>query len=225
MCKINLRYTNRLIADGLEQIIKSHPEWSVVCAMPYKREELTESFLPEDAHMTLIELDYPKKTDIEYIKGVLTAHPHALILMLTSQASVKISRELIQTGISGYLLKSCSIKDLENAIEKILDAKSYFCTEITKRILNGENNGNLVQSDLSDREKEILRLIASNQSIPKVANKLNISENTVKTHKKNILSKLGVQNTMGLFLYAIRHEMVDAGDHDLCNYCPYFCQN
>lgn len=225
MCKIDIRYTNRLFADGLEQIVNTHPDISVICTKPYNRDDDPDSFAPAESYMTLLELDYPKKSDIDYLNRVLGALPGAQILVLTNQASINISRDLIRSGVAGYLLKSCSKQDLVNAILKILDAKSYICTEITKRILNGETNGKQVQSDLSDREKEILRLIASNQSIPTVADHLNISQNTVKTHKKNILTKLGVHNTMGLFLYAIRHEMVDAGDHDLCNYCPYFSHN
>ena len=98
----------------------------------------------------------------------------------------------------------------------------YICADISKSLLSGKRR---IQEEenklLTDREKEVLFLLVNNTSIKKIAHSLKISENTVKTHRRNIHSKFGVSNLIGLVRYACRSNLIDFGDDEYCMVCPY----
>lgn len=226
MKKINIRYKNRLIAKGLEKIIDSTEGLSVNNILQINYSTAAPDIFQKVVELTILELDYPNKIDTGFLYNALSAASISPIMLISNEASAQISSELIKTGISGYLLKSCDESDLLKGIYKILEGKNYYCSCITRKILIENNNhDSFGQEELTEREREVLKLFAINSSIIDIANILHISESTVKTHKKNILSKLGMHNTLDLFLYAVRNELVEAGDHDLCIHCPYFSSN
>ena len=227
MKTITLGYTNRLFAEGLELIVKSFEGFEVLYSIP--KEELINYVSRKHSipKILILELDIPKKSDIRMIQAILEARPGLLILLLTSTPSPGISFELIESGISAYILKSCSTSDLLGALDKITNDKNYFCSTITMKLISKkENNGqHKTLSLLSQREREILVLLVNNSSTCDIADKLSISQNTVKTHKRNIQAKLGIHSMIGMLLYAVRNGLVELGYHDLCHACPHFSYN
>ena len=114
-------------------------------------------------------------------------------------------------GAQGYLLKSSSQEELINAIRKVAVGQSYFSPEVTMSLLNKPQNKNFPdqQNDLlTDRETEIIRLIAEGFSNKEIGTKLFISHRTVDTHRTNLMKKLNVNNIAGLISYAIKNGIV-----------------
>ena len=227
MKKVNIGYTNRLFAEGLELMIKGFEGYELEHSLKNDTIVSFPSLKFNEPKLLIMELDIPKKSDLDLIFSILESHAGLQILLITGHPSPGMAAELIDCGISAYLLKSCIPTDLKSALDKISDGKNYFCSTITAELLVGKNKN---QRDeklalLTQREKEILILLVNNHATCEVAQKLNISENTVKTHKRNIQTKLGFNNIIELLLYAVRNSLVEVGYHDLCLACPYFSNN
>jgi DNA-binding NarL/FixJ family response regulator len=114
---------------------------------------------------------------------------------------------MYSAGIHGYLLKSAGKEEIIQAIEKVSNGEKYFSSEVTAAILDQKTNSStsITSSELTKREREILSHIASGLTNPEIADKLFLSPATIKTHRKNIMRKLDVNNTASLVKYALEH--------------------
>ena len=116
----------------------------------------------------------------------------------------------LKMGVTSHLLKECEKDEIVEAIYKTYLGERFLCSKITSSVLDADNvnTSSCEGMKISDRELEIIALIASGNSNKEVAEKLFISTHTVTTHRKNILSKLGVKNTAGLVLFAVKENLV-----------------
>lgn len=126
------------------------------------------------------------------------------VLILTSESNLFIMSRVMHYGINGCLTKNCSLKELGLAMQKISNGELYFADGIFYGIMKRINNktGN---EKITNRETEIIQLLAQENTSKEIAKKLFISENTVETHRKNILSKLNVKNSAGVIKYALQN--------------------
>lgn len=227
MKTITLGYTNRLFAEGLELMVKSFEGFEVLHSIPV--DDLLNHFEKKQngPKILILELDTPRKRDLLLIQSTLEARPDLLILLLTTTPSPTISFDLIESRISAYILKSCQSTDLLSALNKIINGENFFCSTITKKLISekGNNGQHKTLSLLTQREREILVMLVNNSSTGEAADKLSISQNTVKTHKRNIQAKLGIHSMIGMLLYAVRNSLVEVGYHDLCSACPHYSNN
>lgn len=225
--KVNIGYANRLVAEGLELLIKGFEGYDVLhCIHNGKLLSYTSLNLSETS-ILIIELDIPRRSDIVHIRAILKTYPGISILLITGHPTITVSSELLDSGIHAYILKSCVPSDLKTALDKISDGKNYFCSTITGELLLEKNNHHQDErlNQLTPREREILILLVNINATCEIARKLKISENTVKTHKRNIQAKLGFKNIIEMLLFAVRNNLVEVGYNDLCFACPYFANN
>lgn len=144
-------------------------------------------------------------------------------MLITQLASLELSGKLIDSGIDAYILKSSSKSDLLAALIKIAEGNNFFCSEIIKSKLPTNNNHkNSNEIYLTRRETEILSLLVNGRPNVRIAKELNLSESTVKTHRKNILAKFGVKNLIGMIRYACRSRLLDYGPDGFCIGCPHY---
>src|SRR6185437_2906273 len=116
--------------------------------------------------------------------------------------------KVLRAGADGYILKNKGKEELQAAIETVMDGRSYFSPEVTERIMDGLQRKKTLETDpmlveLTEREKDVLKLLVQEMTSNEIAEKLCISFHTVETHRKNLISKLPVKNTVGLVKYAI----------------------
>jgi DNA-binding NarL/FixJ family response regulator len=116
-------------------------------------------------------------------------------------------KSLIDLGANGYMLKSCSQDELVDAIRKVAGGQSYFSTDVTMALLKPANPEQKTEI-LTERETEILKLIAAGFSNKETGDMLFISHRTVDTHRTNLMKKLGVSNIAGLISYAIKNGII-----------------
>jgi len=160
--------------------------------------------------------------DLNHIQTLVASYPLLNILLISLLPRTNIGFDLLDSGISGYLLKSCAKEDLMSALNKISENKPYICSDITQNLFTGKRKDqDKKEFDLTDREKEILSMLVSSHTNKQIASKLNLSENTVKTHRRNIHAKFGVSNLLGMVRYACRSNLIDFGDDGYCLVCPY----
>ena len=222
MKKIIIAYTSKLFSDGLACVINDFEGFTPIKSFQLRNNALDN--FPENtyADILILEVNWPSKSDQKNIERLLKAFPNQKIVLLSFQPRHDIGIDLIESGISAYMLKSCGKEDLLAALHKIAEGTVFFCSEITKRLIS-PNHGDSKEEELklTDREKEILGLLVKSYSNKQIAIRLNLSENTIKSHRKNIHAKFGVSNLIGLVRYACRSNLIDFGNDEFCAVCPY----
>jgi len=220
--QVLIAYSSRLFSNGLESIIDGFDNFSVLNSLPVgeKLKTLLDSNRSPD--FLILEVEHPGERDLNYIKALSETCSSIKILLLSHLPNRHMTGSLLGSGISGYLLKSCTRQDLLSALNKMSEDKPYFCSDITKTLLKHNNHQNETeQPSLTGREIEILTLLVQGRTNRFVADDLKLSENTVKTHRRNIQKKFGMSNLLGMVRYACRENLVDFGCADFCTTCPY----
>jgi len=159
----------------------------------------------------LIDLQMPRKTGVEAIEEIKQANPEARILVLTSYSDDEIVFAAIKAGALGYLLKESSTQELVQAIHDVHNGESSLHPVIARKLIRELNRpSSLPPSDeaLTEREVEVLILVARGLPNQDIAQSLVISERTVRTHVSNILSKLHLANRTQAALYALKEGLI-----------------
>ena len=161
----------------------------------------------------LTDLNMPGLDGIALVKQVKEEFPEVKVIVLTMHNDRPTVSEIMMAEAEGYVLKNTSKKDLLNAIQRVAEGGTYYSNEVisimlarVKEIKKKEMNAE--ECVLTDREKEILQLIAEEKSSEEIAEQLFISRRTVETHRKNILHKVNSRTVVGLIKYAFRHDLV-----------------
>ncbi|NND31697.1 MAG: response regulator transcription factor, partial [Saprospiraceae bacterium] len=150
---------------------------------------------------------------IAFTKEINGKYPSIQIIALTMHNEPSMIREMIKNGARGYLLKDSSKEELIEALRKVVQGDTYFSGRVQETIMNSLSQGAKSSSGnfpkLSRREKEILMLIVKEFTTAEIAEKLFVSTGTIETHRRNMLSKLGVRNTAGLVRVAYEQGLID----------------
>jgi two-component system response regulator NreC len=166
--------------------------------------------------VVVIDLNMPKLDGVEATRAIRAELPDTHVLILTMYATEEHVRPAIRAGAEGYLLKGSGIADLVAAIRAIAAGKAFFSPEVAKIVLDasrragGATAAERGGSELTPREREILRLVAEGRSSPEIARELNLSVKTVEGHRGRIMAKVDSKNVAGLVRYAIRLGLVRA---------------
>lgn len=171
--------------------------------------KIMENSIPD---IILLDISMPEMDGIEVTKIIKQKYPAIKILIISTHSNTQMIAKLIRMGADGYLLKNAEKQELLHAIQTIQNGETYFCKEVEEK--KEDNNAKIKSetlqiTELSSREKEILVLISQEFTGNEIAEKTNISLNTVNTHRRNLLSKLNVKNTAGLVKYAIEYGLLD----------------
>lgn len=208
MNKINVLLTDdhQLIIDGLKSLLKDQEDINVSAEANNGREALRIlSFLP--VNVVLMDIDMPVMNGIETLKEVKKQYPDVKVIILSMHSEAGMIKSLIDLGANGYLLKSCTQDEVVSAIRKVAASQSYFSTDVTMALLKPANQEQKTEI-LTERETEILKMIAAGFSNKEIGDKLFISHRTVDTHRTNLMKKLSVSNIAGLISYAIKNGIV-----------------
>jgi len=176
--------------------------------------EKAEELMPD---VVLMDVRMPKRSGIEATSAIKEAIPHVKILMLTVSDEEEDLYEAIKAGASGYLLKEISTEDVADAIRSVWTGQSRISPAMASKLLNefqamskrAEERENVHSPRLTEREMEVLRLVAKGMNNRDIAKELFISENTVKNHVRNILEKLQLHSRMEAVVYAVREKLLE----------------
>lgn len=163
-------------------------------------------------HPDLIIIDYASANfNLESLQQIVKKYPKTHFLAITDIQSTISFAKAMNSGITSHLLKDCGQDEIIEAIYKTAKGEKFMCGKIASVVLLDKYTVNEYTCEglnISDREMEIIKLIAEGLSNKEVADKLFLSTHTVTTHRKNIMNKLGVNNTAGLVLFAVRENLV-----------------
>ncbi len=171
-----------------------------------------------DTDLVILDLNLPDEDGLELIPQIRKQFKNIKILVLTSYGDYKFVGQALKNGADGYLLKSNSEEDLIDAIEEVMSGNTYLAPGLHITPPNGKKMISLKKSTYEDRfvikqklttrEHEVLELITQAKNNKEIAKELFISDQTVGVHRKNIMRKLGVRNTINLIKFAMENQLV-----------------
>jgi two-component system response regulator NreC len=211
--RILLADDHAILREGIRVILESQPDLEVVGEASTGREAIAAvSDLRPD--LVLMDLTMPDINGMEATVAIKRTHPAVQVLVLTMHDSHEQFFRLLQAGASGYVLKGGGKSELLTAIRAVAQGGVFLHPSLAKRLVGDylrhvETGEEAAQDKLTEREAEVLRLIAEGRTSREIAESLVLSPNTVERHRQNIMAKLGLHSRADLIKYAIRRGIVD----------------
>ncbi len=205
--KVVLVDDHRIVLDGLVSLLENDPDFIVLAALG-TGEELLEFLKNDQPDILLTDYSLPGISGLEVTRLVKRDYPKTKVVALSMHDEAHLVKSMLKEGVDGYLLKNIQQFELKNAIKQVMLGMPYVSPEITKLLMHDLNHPVEDQALLTDRERDILRLIAKEYSNKKMAEELFISERTVETHRKNIFRKTNTSSLVGLIKYAFEHKLI-----------------
>lgn len=198
-----------IVREGLKALISTSSEFSIAgeASNGIDALRIVDKLSPD---IVLMDLTLPLMDGTEAIREIKRKHPHTRVLALTAHKQDTLIYRTLSAGADGYLLKNASREILFQAMQTVLSGKRFISPEISEVLINdflrhGSRESGSLLDVLSDREKQVLKLVAEGHGNKAVAEALCISHKTVEKHKANLKQKLGVSSTAELVTFAIEH--------------------
>jgi len=208
MIKVLIADDHEMIRNGLAALLRDEPEIRVV-EFAVNGKEALEKCATGSIDLVLMDIMMPEMNGVDATIAIRKKHPNIKVLAVTINEEQRFVKEILQAGASGYLLKHSTKKEIVQAIKDVAQNKQYFSSEILTRISNEFATGKTSRRPiLTNKETDVLCLIAREFTNQEIADQLNCGIRTVDTHKRNLIKKLEVKNVVGLVKYAIRMGVV-----------------
>jgi DNA-binding NarL/FixJ family response regulator len=195
-----------IILKGIQKILADAIQINV-SGVYSNGDDLLESLEKFEPHVLLLDIHMPGRPGTELASIISKKHPTVKIIVLTNVDVLSQMKQMLQKGCLGYLLKDVSPEILIEAIETVYKGEQFLQEEFKVQLLNNLSGANK-QHLMTRREKEILKMIAEENTNNEIATKLFLSLRTVENHRNNLLNKLNVKNTAGLVKIAINEGFV-----------------
>jgi len=168
--------------------------------------QLCSALLPD---VVLMDISMPDLNGIEATRQIQKEHPETMIIGLSMHADHRFVTRMLKAGAVGYLLKDSAFEELARAIRVVKSGKIYLSTNISDLLIkdyirNIKDEETSYLAKLSEREREVLQLLAEGKNVKQIAAKLDISDKTVETHRQHIMRKLEIYNLADLIKFALR---------------------
>lgn len=210
--KIVIADDHHILLDGLTAMLEKEESISVVGTYEDGNSLLDE--LPKlQPHVALVDINMPGMKGDELTRKIKELNPAVNVITLSMYDDAVHIMEMIEAGVSGYLLKNVNDSELITAITTVVEGKMYFSSEVSEKLTTmvvsqQKKLEEPAKPKLTERELEILKLIADEHSNAEIAEMLFISERTVETHRKNMLRKTGNKTIVGLLKYALEEKLI-----------------
>ncbi len=206
--RILLADDHKITRQGLRSLLDENDDIEVLAEAENGRDavELARKLNPD---VIIMDVSMPDLNGVEATRQIIQDNHDVRVIALSMHSDTLFVSEMLKSGASGYLLKDCAFQELEQAIRTVMDGKAYLSPSISGVVvedyLHRLSKVDMSTSEvLTDREREVLQLIAEGQSTKQVALKLHISAKTVETHRRQIMNKLDMHTVAELTKYAIR---------------------
>lgn len=215
--RIHLTDDHQIIIDGLLAVLKLEDDFEVV-GFSLNGHDLYDRLTKNKADILIMDINMPDIDGIDILKSFQEKGLPCKVIILSSYDDLKVIKEVLKLGVSGYLSKKCAGENITDAIRTIYNGEQYFSDTIKNKIVNSfsgletndSSNGERapIPYNITKRELEILQLISQEYSTKDISHELALSPNTVDTHRKKLMRKLQVKNSIGLVKFAIKNNLV-----------------
>ena len=202
-----------VVRRGVRSLLESQPGWEISGEATNGREAvaLAKRLQPD---VVVMDLSLPELNGLDASRQILKESPRSEILVLTMHHSEELAREVLQAGARGYVLKSDADQSLIAAVESLRQHKPFLTSTVTEFVLDdytrrAETHGDrAAHTAVTQREREIIQLLAEGKGNKEAASTLGISVKTIEAHRANIMRKLRLRSISDLVRYAIRNRIV-----------------
>jgi DNA-binding NarL/FixJ family response regulator len=208
--KIIIADDHTIMRDGLRSLLEKQLDIKPIAEADNGRKtlKLVQELKPD---VVIMDISMPDLNGIEATRQIKKETPGVKVIALSMHSDKHFVTEMLKAGASGYLLKHCAFEELSNAIQAVVNNRSYLSPEITGIVLKdlfhnndkGSKVDKKVNNPLTGREREILQLLAEGKTIKETASDLNLSIKTIETHKQHIMDKINLHTIAELTKYAI----------------------
>ena len=198
-----------IVRAGLRRIIETSADMSVAGEAADGIEAL-HKIAECSPDVVLVDISMPGMSGIDLIGRIRAEHPHLPVLVLSMHKEAQFAVRALKVGAAGYLTKDCAPEQLAQAIRRVVAGGKYITSAVAD-VLASEvipATMELPHKLLSNREFQVFRMLASGKSINDIAHDLCLSPNTISTHKRRLMKKLGADNNASLVRYALKHQLV-----------------
>ncbi|MGZ9676273.1 response regulator [Flavobacterium sp. GNP001] len=213
--RIHLADDHQILIDGIKTLLHTHANLQVV-GTSLSGSNLRQELIDNQADLLVLDLNMPETDGVQVIREFSTKGFPCKVIVLSSHDDLRIIKEVMKLGAKGFLTKKCAGEHIIEAIGAVLDGEEYFCKAVREKIFTSATK-DLTKSavfetkdedNLTEREREIITLIALEFSGKEISEQLFISVNTVETHRKNIMKKLDAKNSISLVKYALKKKLI-----------------
>lgn len=214
MIQVYIVDDHKILAQALLDFLNTDPEIECV-GMDHSGEKAIENIPSVKPDVVLMDIAMPGMNGVECCKALTKIDSELKIIGLSTHMELSVVKSLFKAGAKGYVSKAADLKEIPVAIRKVKQGERYIGAIIRQEFMadmGGEDSGRAMPRgyipSLTRREKEVLDLIAQEYTTEEIGKELFISVNTVQTHRKNLISKFGVRNSVGLVLKALELELL-----------------
>ena len=215
--RVLLAEDHNVVREGLRLLLNAQPDIRVIGEATNGRQAvaLARASCPDVA---VLDISMPDLDGLQAASLIRAECPRTQVLILTMHESDAYFFRAVEAGAAGYLLKKAASEDLICAVRAVAQGEAFFYPSMARKLLEGylkhdrstQPTGSSGYDELSDREREVMFLLVRGLSNQEIAERLVVSPSTVQTHRGHILYKLGLETTIDLVRYAIRHGLIEA---------------
>jgi len=209
--RVILADDHHLVRAGIRSLLESIEGVEVLADCGDGREalDLIDEHRPDVA---VLDIGMPGLNGLEVARRVSQLSQTTRIIILSMYADPSYVRQALKAGVSGYLLKGAAVSELSLALSAVMQGEKYLTPKVSQTVVEGflregENDGEPVE-DLTQRQREILQLIAEGRSTREMAEMLDVSVKTIETHRSRMMDRLGIRDVPGLVRFAIRAGLI-----------------
>jgi DNA-binding NarL/FixJ family response regulator len=209
--RILLADDHTLVRAGIRALLDATDGVTVVAESGDGREAL-ELIVKHRPDVALLDIAMPGMSGLEVARRCAQESPRTRVIILSMHADATHVRQAMRAGVAGYLVKGAAVTELPVAVHSVMRGETYLTPQVSKTVVDGflrEDAGEAGPLEgLTDRQREILQLVAEGQSTKEIARTLDLSVKTVETHRARIMERLGIHDVPGLVRFAIRSGLV-----------------
>ena len=208
--KVIIADDHPVVRQGLRQMLAVESDLTVV-GEARNGQEVVDLSRRVPWEVAVLDYNMPGKNGLELIKELRQRYPGRAVLILSMYPEDRYAVRALKAGASGYLTKESAPEELVSAIRKVAGGGRYVTPTLGEKLALEleDNRGKPLHETLSDREYQVMWMIASGKTVRQIADELFLSPNTVSTHRTRILRKMNMKSNAGLMHYAIAHHLVD----------------
>jgi DNA-binding NarL/FixJ family response regulator len=212
MIRVLLADDHHVVRAGLRELL-SGAEDITVAGEATDGHEALERVRNAEYDVAVLDMSMPGRSGIELIRLVKAERPRLKVLVLSMHSEEQYAVRALRAGASGYLTKDAAPDELIAAIRRVASGGAYVTPETAQRLAleASRDAGAAPHTLLSDREFQVLRLLADGRTVGEIARQLSLSVKTVSTHKTHVMEKMGLANAAELIRYALEHRLLDDG--------------
>jgi DNA-binding NarL/FixJ family response regulator len=208
--KILIADDHSLIREGLKKILKGASDIRVT-AEAQDSQEVLEQVRKTSFDLVVLDLSFPGRSGLEILRDLKQEYPKLPVLILSMHPEDRFATRSLMAGASGYLTKDCAAEELIRAIRRVVGGRKYVSASLSEQLASQleTDAGKPLHETLSNREYEVLCMIALGKTAKDLAGELSLSVNTVNTYRARILKKMKMTKNAELIRYALQNQLVE----------------